>query len=233
MDGDSSGSTTPLGDVLADSVLTSQWSSWPNWNKIGLTQGNVLYYHFATSDELSSMQNVSSSAAPSTEVQQVAYLQGLSVVSNVTGIGFAETGNASDANLLFFSDQKADKGNSIEVGWTTVGGDLPYGTAAVVLNNLDKATENVDPRAGNDGFTTILHELGHAMGLKHSFDIDNANYATLPTFIDNTAWTLMSYTHADQMGIESWAKDGEPCYAPVDLLYSITRPPLAGVSFFQ
>ena len=219
VDGDRSGSTTPLsGDVLADSMLTSQWSSWPNWNKIGLTQGNILYYHFSTNDELSSMKNVSSNATPSNDAQQEAYLQGLSVVSNVTGIQFAEVNNASEANLLFFSDFKAAKGNNIEVGWTTVGGELPYGVAAVVLNNVERAAENTDPRAGTTGFTTILHELGHAMGLKHSFDIDTANYATLPTCIDNTAWTLMSYTHAEQMGIESWAKDGDPCYEPVDLL---------------
>ncbi len=46
----------------------------------------------------------------------------------------------------------------------------------------------------DDSYTdeVILHELGHSMGLKHPFEGDSA----APAEFDNTAYTIMSYTHA-------------------------------------
>lgn len=43
---------------------------------------------------------------------------------------------------------------------------------------------------GSDDFQTILHEIGHALGLKHSFESPNA----IPPAQDNYFFTLMSYT---------------------------------------
>ena len=44
------------------------------------------------------------------------------------------------------------------------------------------------------GGLLMLHELGHALGLKHPFE----NGATLPAEFDNLRYTVMSYTdHAD------------------------------------
>jgi serralysin len=46
-----------------------------------------------------------------------------------------------------------------------------------------------DMSKGTFGFELFIHELGHALGLKHSFE-DPA----LPTQYDNTRYTVMSYT---------------------------------------
>ncbi len=43
---------------------------------------------------------------------------------------------------------------------------------------------------GSDDFQTILHEVGHALGLKHSFQSPNA----IPANLDNYFYTIMSYT---------------------------------------
>ena len=43
---------------------------------------------------------------------------------------------------------------------------------------------------GSDDFQTILHEIGHALGFKHSFESPNA----IPAAQDNYFFTIMSYT---------------------------------------
>lgn len=43
------------------------------------------------------------------------------------------------------------------------------------------------------GYATMLHEIGHALGLKHSFEAESGFPAIYPAY-DNTQYTVMSYT---------------------------------------
>lgn len=52
-------------------------------------------------------------------------------------------------------------------------------------------TSGQAPKAGNYDWMTIIHELGHALGLKHPHDVEG--YATLPTEMDRMEDTVMSY----------------------------------------
>ena len=45
----------------------------------------------------------------------------------------------------------------------------------------------------NYDYEVLLHELGHALGLKHPFEAHGSNIATLSKFEDNTRNTAMSY----------------------------------------
>ncbi|MBI1197111.1 MAG: hypothetical protein GC203_04535 [Phenylobacterium sp.] len=54
---------------------------------------------------------------------------------------------------------------------------------------IDTGLSDYDPSPGGYYFETLLHELGHAFGLKHPFE-----GATLPSEFDNTRYTVMSYT---------------------------------------
>jgi len=68
--------------------------------------------------------------------------------------------------------------------------------------------------ATNGNADNLLHELGHAVGLKHPFDGSGAlggNKITLPSNLDNTDYTLMSYTHSSDKSIS----DG--LYSPGDI----------------
>ncbi len=63
------------------------------------------------------------------------------------------------------------------------GGDVWFGTAY----NYSLAA------LGNYYFTTALHELGHALGLKHSQETGGVANVAVPTAHDDLEYTLMSY----------------------------------------
>jgi serralysin len=55
---------------------------------------------------------------------------------------------------------------------------------------VEWGAQNLALAPGNNGYETLLHEIGHALGLKHPFEGD----IRLPGGSDSTANTVMSYT---------------------------------------
>lgn len=170
-------------------------SAGPDWNYLTGTASNTLAYTFSTA---SGTERNASSLGAFTTAQQADARSALAYVSSVTGIKFVETAVGTDAQFHFaYTDLDGPSTVGLCV-WKMGYGYNPSNNALtsydadayVYLDNAEWKSATIAPVAGSGGYQTLLHEIGHALGLKHPFDGD----IKLPSAEDNTSNTLMSYT---------------------------------------
>jgi Ca2+-binding RTX toxin-like protein len=166
----------------------------PDWN-YQTGAGNTLLYTFSISSGLEAGQTGQQAFSAS---QQAAARSALAYLSQVTGIQFAETtdGAAAQIHLCNINIPSANVTGlcSWNTQYTYSGNQLVSydADAYVYLDNVEWRAQNSNLTPGGYGYETLLHELGHALGLKHSFE----GAVTLPAAQDSTLNTLMSYTSA-------------------------------------
>lgn len=115
-------------------------------------------------------------------------------LSRVSGVIFVET-TGEEAMLQVFGASGSSWGGWANYPWV---GASETGTGRMVID-MDGTFA-----PGSSAFQVILHELGHAVGLKHPFEGDT----TLADDLDNTSQTLMSYT---------WSGGPRSEYSPLDV----------------
>jgi Ca2+-binding RTX toxin-like protein len=188
------------------SALVADEASGNNFEKL-LGDLNTFYYVFPTtlpSYDKKAEHGVGYTAFNPT--QKANTLTALSYISTVLDIKFLSSRTADQSNTFAF----ALNNQTNSAGYAQYPDDTSSGSD-VFLNNKDY---NATLNPGTDGAQTLIHEIGHALGLKHPFDEKDADgdVATPPYLQgdeDNTRWTQMSYTQRDQDNVLS--------YSPLDI----------------
>ena len=146
--------------------------------------------------------------------QQDAVRAALAQIAEVTGVSFTEVA-AADGTLAFGgNDQSAAQAayayfpyyDYVTDGNGQILSVSEDALAGTVWLNTDYANDPANP--GSEGYVTLLHEIGHALGLKHPFEAGPGGY-TLGTALDTEAYTVMSYSVAPRTTIYEISGDAQ------------------------
>lgn len=109
-------------------------------------------------------------------------LKSIQGVSNLTFTHTTET-STRHADLRFAESNLPSVAWAYEPSVAAEGGDAWF-------NNSSECFDR--PVKGNYAYTTILHEIGHSLGLKHSHEVEGA-FGALSSNRDSMEYTVMSY----------------------------------------
>lgn len=186
------------GDYRIDVLLESLASRWNANDKLGT----------ATIVSFSFMNAVPSYAAPEdqngfisfTETQKAATREILHLISQQIGLDFVEV----DDTVTSFGQLRF--GNNSQRGISSGYAYLPglSDSAGDLYLNIDsfEATDNLVP--GNFSWSTLVHEIGHTLGLKHpgNYNAGEISKPELQNFLasaeDTVLNTIMSYAEVPQ-----------------------------------
>ena len=101
--------------------------------------------------------------------------------NGLNGSGDIRLGESTDANPTAYAYYPNNNSNGS-------GGDVWFGT-----DLIGTADDYRNPVMGSYAYHTHIHEIGHAMGLKHSHELDGVSNVAVPANRDAIEWTVMSY----------------------------------------
>ncbi len=114
--------------------------------------------------------------------EQTLMNRALSMVSGYTNLVVQYAGTNS-ADIRIAHSSKVNPTAYAYYPWSNEGGDVWFGTSYNYTN----------PKIGDYSYVTHLHELGHALGLKHSQEAGGPGNTSVPTAHDSLEYTIMSY----------------------------------------
>lgn len=165
------------GDYRIDALINTSSGSW--WDELCDAGTNTISYTFVSTG---SAYNGVTGMHMLDSAQQSAVTQAMAYVASVTGIHFQQSvGNPGTEVLRFCSATSMNSNVAAYCASYGAGNqfDLVFSEAS---------TGELTP--GSYGYQALLHEIGHALGLKHPFEDE----VILPSSEDKASNTLMSYT---------------------------------------
>ncbi|MFT7286484.1 MAG: hypothetical protein ACI87W_000590, partial [Halieaceae bacterium] len=129
--------------------------------------------------------------------QRLAFASALAEFENVANVSFSELSESPTVVGDIRIAMTYDLSDFIEIdGATAAYAYYPFedGAGGDIWLNPD-FFEEVSIPPGSEEYTTLLHEIGHAMGLSHPFQNDfQSGGSLLSNALDNMFYTVMSYT---------------------------------------
>lgn len=188
--------TSDITSILTSGIpsIDALLGNGPQWNYLTPATNNTLFYTFSIG---SGIEPGLTNQQAFSNTQMSATRGMLDYISDLTGITFSEISDGNAAQIHF---SLIDISGASTAGLSSWNSSYSFDNTDTVtrfslneyvyLDNVEWLTENSDLQAGSSGYETLLHEIGHALGLKHPFE----GGVTLPRSENNTANTLMSYT---------------------------------------
>jgi serralysin len=128
--------------------------------------------------------------SPAPDIVRQTALQSFSEIEDILNVKFVEAIDVDKPNVVAIgTNQQTD---TIAYAYFP-SGDVNIGSDMFISSDFLSKNQKSE---FNEGYLSevFVHELGHALGLKHPFEAMGSNLATLPSFEDNTQYTSMSYT---------------------------------------
>ncbi len=113
----------------------------------------------------------------------------LGAVSSFTNETFTDTGTGAASVMLASSSGPATSETYVPSAAAVQSGDVWFGQAF----DGDPTLDLRNPVRGNYAYFSIVHELGHALGLKHGNETGGVAGETLPPATDDVEYSLMTY----------------------------------------
>ncbi|HEY5724265.1 MAG TPA: M10 family metallopeptidase, partial [Allosphingosinicella sp.] len=148
--------------------------------------------------------------APITAAQQAAVLRAFAQIESFTNLDFVLTSGAPEqATMRFGRTSETDGAHAY----------LPFNHPAAgdVWFAGDGTYDN--PAVGDYADSTHLHEIGHALGLKHPHD--DETFGVMPLQYDNMNYTVMTYRSYEGMPVEAPFHNGEFGFNQTYMMYDI------------
>ena len=167
---------------------TNLW--WGDKSKDGGKSYQLTYSMLGRSLDSTATDKDKSGYRPMTSVQTAAVTKALAYISSVINVKFTP-GKAGQSDINFGTNKQNGESGGYANPPNASGAHKPY----VMLAN-DVAI-NTSPAPGNYGWQTLVHEIGHALGLKHPGDYNAGGGGGTGPFLsaseDNQRNSIMSY----------------------------------------
>ncbi|MDC0660186.1 zinc-dependent metalloprotease family protein [Leisingera sp. SS27] len=164
-------------------LLAYTSNSYYRWNsQTDLGTQSVVTYSFTSSSNLGDVAQDPYGATgywSFNTTQRDYFRQALAEFEQAAGVRFVEIDGPAMINVFGYDGGSA-------AGWANYAWASQYSTGAGQL-----AIEGGNIAPGSYGYETVLHEIGHSLGLKHPHDGD----PTLADHLDDQEHTVMTYTY--------------------------------------
>lgn len=188
-----------------DTASTSDYSLKPGVFALGdgSAKQNITYKFLNSSSDASLSAMDKKGFESMNADQKSAVTRALNYISSLVNINFQLVDAGQKADINFGTNTQTASG-----GYAT-GANAALGNVNLMLNK--QSSVNTKPLAGDYGWETVIHEIGHTLGLKHP-GAYNAGGGTAPgpylaSADDNRRNTVMSYYNPSDAAV-NWVSAG-------------------------